>query len=230
VAIGFAFIAALLVVAGYFLGVRKGRSREAALKTTIEERNEKLTLVEHELLRRLSRDPVTELPNQQYFQDFLEREWRRASRERTTVSLMMVEVDHFRAYNERMGKPEGDACLRAVADAMRPLIPRPGDILARYGGPGKLGLVLGGTDANGAMVLAERLRQAVEKLQKSNPASTSGPIVTLSIGVAAMMPDREGAWQDIELIATAEKALVQATEGGRNRVAFEHAGAPANSG
>jgi diguanylate cyclase (GGDEF)-like protein len=230
VAIGFALIAALLVVAGYFLGVRKGRSREAALKTTIEERNEKLTLVEHELLRRLSRDPVTELPNQQYFQDFLEREWRRASRERSTVSLMMVEVDHFRAYNERMGKPEGDACLRAVADAMRPLIHRPGDILARYGGPGKFGLVLGGTEANGAMVLAERLRQTVEKVQKSNPASTTGPIVTLSIGVAAMMPDREGAWQDIELIATAERALVQATEGGRNRVAFEHAGAPAKSG
>jgi diguanylate cyclase (GGDEF)-like protein len=111
--------------------------------------------------------------------------------------------------------------MRAVADAMRPLIHRPGDTLARYGGPGKFGVVLGGTEAKGAMVLAERLRQAVEKLQKPNPASTTGPIVTISLGVAAIMPDREAAWQDLEIIAVAERGLVQAKEGGRNRVTFE---------
>ncbi len=225
-----AVLAALLVVAGYFLGTRRGRSREAALKTTLDERSDKLTLAEHELLRRASIDPVTELPTQQYFQDFLEREWRRSSRERTTVSLIMIEIDHFRAYHERLGKPDADACLRALADAMRTIIHRPGDTLARYGGSGKFGVVLGGTDAKGGMLLAERLRQSVEKLGKSHPASPSGPIVTLSIGVATAMPDREGAWQDIELIAMAENGLSQAKEAGRNRVSLDRASQPATSG
>lgn len=213
----------LLVGAGYLLGARRGRSRETSLKTTLDERNEKLTLVEHELLRRSSIDPVTELPNQQYFQEFLEREWRRAARDRMAVSLIMIEVDHFRAYNDRLGKPEGDACLRAVADAMKPLVLRPGDALARYGGAGKFGVVLGGTDVRGAMILAERLRAAVEKLERPNPASATGPHITLSLGVASVMPDREAAWQDIELIATAEKGLTQAKEAGRNRVFQEQA-------
>jgi two-component system cell cycle response regulator len=217
-----ALVGALLVAAGFLLGVRRARSREAALKSTLDERNEKLTLAEHELLRRASIDPVTELPTQQYFQEFLEREWRRASRDRMTISLIMIEVDHFRAYNERMGKPEGDACLRIVADALKPLIHRPGDTLARYGGAGKFGVVLGGTDEKGALVLAERLRAAVEKLQKPNPASTSGPHMTLSVGVASVSPEREGAWQDIELIAAAEKGLAQAKEAGRNRVERDH--------
>ena len=226
----FGLLGVLLVAAGYFLGARLARRREAALKNTLDERNEKLTLAEHQLLGRVSIEPVTGVSTQQFFLDFLEREWRRASRARTTVSLIMIEVDHFRAYNERLGKPEGDVCLRTVADALKPLIHRPGDVLARYGGSGKFGVVLGGTDKKGAMVLAERLRSAVDALQTPNPASTSGPTVTVSLGVAAIMPDREGAWQDIEIIATAEKALAQAKEAGRNCIAFEHASEPTKSG
>jgi len=225
-----ALLAVGLVAMGYFLGARRGRSREQALKTAMDERNEKLMVVEHELLRRESIEPVSGVPTQQFFQDFLEREWRRASRDRTTVAVMMIAVDHFRAYHERVGKAEGDACLRAVADAMKPLIHRPGDTLARYAGPGKFGVVLGGTDAKGAAVLAERLRQAVEKLQKPNPASTTGPIVTISLGVATIMPDREAAWQDLEIIAVAERGLLRAKEGGRNRVFFEHTAEPTKTG
>ena len=216
-----AVLAALLVGAGYLLGARRARSREDALKTTLDERTEKLTLVEHELLRHAAIDPVTGLHTQQYFQEFLEREWRRASRERQTVSVMMIEVDHFRAFNERQGKPEGDACLKAVADALKPIIHRPGDVIARYGGAGKFGIVLGATDSKGAIVLAERLRAAIENMKKPNPASPSLPFVTASIGVAAAMPDREGAWQDIELIASAERALAQAREAGRNTVIMD---------
>ena len=108
----------LLVGAGYLLGSRRARSREVALKTTLDEQTEKLTLVEHELLRHSAIDPVTGLHTQQHFQEFLEREWRRASRERKSVAVIMIEVDHFRAFNERQGKPEGDACLKSVADAI----------------------------------------------------------------------------------------------------------------
>src|SRR5215210_4673428 len=114
-AYGLALFSALLLAAGYFFGSRRARGREGSLETTLDERTQKLTLVEHELLRHSAIDPVTGLHTQQYFQEFLEREWRRASRERQSVAVIMVEVDHFRAFNERQGKPEGDACLKSVA-------------------------------------------------------------------------------------------------------------------
>jgi diguanylate cyclase (GGDEF)-like protein len=216
-----ALVAGLLVGAGYLLGAQRRRSHEAALQTAIEESSEKLAVTENELLRHTAIDPVTRLHTQQHFQEFLEREWRRASRQRQCVAVIMIEVDHFRAFNDRQGKPEGDACLSAVAGVLKPMIHRPSDVIARYGGSGKFGIVLGGTDVTGAMVLAERLRIAVETMKRPNPASPTIPFVTASLGVAAAMPDREGAWQDIELIASAERALAQARESGRNTVALD---------
>ena len=216
-----ALLAVLLVGAGYLLGSRRGRSREQALQTTLDERTEKLTLVEHELLRHSAIDPVTGLHTQQYFQEFLEREWRRAARERQFVSIIMVEVDHFRAFNERQGKPEGDACLKDVAETLKPMVHRACDVIARYGGAGKFGIVLGGTDSRGAMFIAERLRAAVEAMQKPNPASPTLPFLTATLGVATVKPDRDAAWQDIQLIASAERALAQAREAGRNTVILD---------
>jgi diguanylate cyclase (GGDEF)-like protein len=224
-----ALLACLLVGAGYLLGSRRRRSREEELQATIDERNEKLTVIEHELLRHSATDPITGLHTQRRFQEFLEREWRRAARQRQHVAVIMIEVDHFRAFAERLGTAEGDSCLRAVADVLKPMIHRPGDVIARYGGAGKFGIVLGGTDGNGAMLLAERLRNAVASMQKPNPASPSTPVVTVSLGVAAALPDREGAWQDIELIASAERALAQAREAGRNTVTLDTQGSAVGS-
>jgi diguanylate cyclase (GGDEF)-like protein len=222
-----ALFAVMLVGAGYLLGVRRRLNREEELEAVIEDRNDKLTLVEQQLLRHSATDPVTGLHTQQHFQEFLEREWRRAARQRHSVAVIMIEVDHFRAYNERQGKTEGDACLQAIAAVLKPMIHRPGDVIARYGGAGEFGLVLGGTDGTGAMVLAERLRAAVQNMQKPNPASPSAPVMTISVGVAAALPDREGAWQDIELIAAAERALSQAREAGRNTVTLNTQNSPA---
>jgi diguanylate cyclase (GGDEF)-like protein len=216
-----AFLAVLSVGGGYILGSRRARGREAALTRTLDERTEKLALVEHELALHAAVDPVTGLHTQQHFQEFLEREWRRASRDRQFVSVMMVEVDHFRAFSERSGKAEGDACLRNVADTMKSLIHRASDLVARYGGPGTFGIVLGGTDGRGAMLLGERLRAAVANTKKLNPASSTSEILTLSIGVASAVPDRQGPWQDIQLIASAERALAQAREAGRNTVVLD---------
>jgi diguanylate cyclase (GGDEF)-like protein len=224
VSLALALTALLFLGAGYAFGARRGRGREKALKTTIDEQSEKITLVEHELLRRSNLDPVTQLPTQQSFQEFLEREWRRAVRDRKPLSLVMVEVDHFRAYNDRMGKPQGDACLKTVAEELKKSIRRPGDFLARYGF-GKFGIVLGGVSTEGAMALAEMLRSSVDVLKFPNPSSTTGSNLTLSLGVASAKPERDAAWQDIELIATAERGLTQAKENGRNRVALEGAAA-----
>ena len=211
--------AVLVLAAGYALGARRARSREKSLKTTIDEQSDKLTLAERELLRLSSLDPVTELPTQQAFQEFLEREWRRAVRDRMPLSLLMIEVDHFKAYNDRVGKSQGDASLKTVAGTLRRLIRRPGDFLARYG-IGKFGVVLGSVGQDGALVLAETLRASIEALKIPNPASPTGPLFTVSVGVASVRPERDAAWQDIELIAAGERGLAEATEAGRNRIAF----------
>jgi diguanylate cyclase (GGDEF)-like protein len=214
-------LAVILGAAGYLLGLRRGRSGEAALRTQIDERNERVALLEHELLRRSSLDVVTGLHVQEHFQQFLENEWRRASRERQSVSVIMIEIDHFAAFLEGRGKPDGDACLKSVAGALKPLIHRPSDVLANYGGPGKFGVVLGGTDNRGAMILADRLRLAIATLKMHNPTSTTRDSLTASVGVASAIPDREAAWQDIELIAAAERALARAKEAGRNVVSAD---------
>jgi two-component system cell cycle response regulator len=219
VALALSVTAVLVLAAGYALGARRARSREKALKITVDEQSEKLALAEHELVRLSSLDPATELPTQQAFQEFLEREWRRAVRDRMSLSLLIIEVDHFRAYNERAGKPQADASLKTVADTFRRLIRRPGDFLARYG-VGKFGVVLGSVGQDGAMVLAETLRASIERLKIPNPASATGPLFTVSVGVASVRPERDAAWQDIELIAAGERGLAAATEAGRNRIAF----------
>jgi diguanylate cyclase (GGDEF)-like protein len=228
VAYAFAVLGLLLLGAGYLLGVQRGRSREQELRATIDERDQKLTLVEHELLRHTAIDPVTGVNTHQHFQEFLEREWRRASRDRQFVSLIMIEIDHFRAFAERQGKAEGDTCLKSVASVLKPHIHRPGDVLARYGGSGKFGVVLGATDSKGAMLLAERLRAAVEQMKARNPASPTQSL-TVTVGVATVMPDREGIWQEIELIAAAERALAQARDAGRNSVALDVPASPVQS-
>jgi diguanylate cyclase (GGDEF)-like protein len=216
-----AFLAVLSLGAGYVLGSRRARSREAALERTLSERTDKLTRVESELAHLAAIDPVTGLQTQQYFQEFLEREWRRASRDRQFVSVIMVEVDHFRGFSERLGKAESDACLRSVAETMKPLIQRVSDLVARYGGEGTFGIVLGGTDSRGALLLGERLRAAVADMKQPNAASSNSEVLTVSVGVACTMPEREGTWQDIQLIASAERALAQAREAGRNTVLLD---------
>ena len=126
-------LAALLAGAGYFAAWRRARDRESSLKTALDQRTEKLTFAEQELIRKTPGDPVTGLPTQQTFQEFLEHEWRRAARARTPVSLLSLELDHFKAYDERLGSTEGAACLKSVAAALKPIPHRPGDLLARYG-------------------------------------------------------------------------------------------------
>lgn len=220
----FAMLGVMLAGAGYWVGLRRGGNREAGLRAEIDERNEKVALLEHELLRRSSLDVITGLHTQEHFQQTLENEWRRASRERKHVSVIMIEIDHAAAFLERQGKMNSDASLKRIAGALRQLIHRPSDVLANYGGAGKFGVVLGATDGKGAMVLAERLRLAIAGLNMRNPASATSEFVTASIGIASAVPDREAAWQDISLIAAAERALERAKEAGRNVVSADTSG------
>jgi len=166
-------------------------------------------------LRGLSRqDALTGIPNRRAFDEALAMEWERALRGGHGLALVMMDVDHFKAYNDHGGHPAGDRCLRAVAEALDGALPRKVDSIARYGGE-EFAVILPFTDQAGTEHVAEFLRRAVEDLQLPHPASPVGPWVTISLGAVAMTPTRGQAPE--QLTAAADRALYRAKHAGRNR-------------
>lgn len=159
-------------------------------------------------------DALTGIGNRRCFDDFLDREWRRAARERTSLALVMCDVDFFKKYNDCYGHPAGDKVLRAVGQALGTIIRRPADLAARYGGE-EFALLLPNTPLEGAAQLAEKARLAVEALGIAHERSDHA-MVTLSLGVAVMQPTPGS--NPAALIQAADRALYAAKESGRNRV------------
>lgn len=160
-------------------------------------------------------DPLTGIPNRRQFLETLEREYRRALREDSALSVLMIDVDHFKAYNDHYGHGAGDDCLRQVATALARALFRPGDLIARYGGE-EFVAVLPQTDREAAAMLAERLRQAVLDLDYPHARSSTGDRVTVSIGGATT--SLHAAADSLEaLLAQADQMLYRAKDGGRNR-------------
>jgi len=168
-------------------------------------------------LERVSRvDPLTRLANRRYFDTYTEQLWERARRDDAELAILMLDVDCFKRYNDRHGHPAGDACLIAVARALRSSLRRPGDLIARYGGEEFIA-VLHRTSPQHAASAAERVREAVEQLALHHGDSHVSDVVTVSVGVATLKPsDRQASVQ--HLIALADEALYHAKNRGRNRV------------
>ena len=158
-------------------------------------------------------DALTGVYNRGYFNEQFPRDIRRAQREGAPLALLIADVDHFKRYNDTFGHPQGDACLKAVATAMRTPLHRPGDYLARYGGE-EFVIVLPLTDAAGAMHIADALLDAVARLGLPS-AQNQGPPVTISIGVCTFNPASDTLGID-EIIHRADTALYQAKRNGRN--------------
>ena len=136
---------------------------------------------------------------------------------RSPLSVIMIDFDHLKEYNDELSHQAGDDCLKKVAKALTGTIGRPGDLLARYGG-GEFAVVLSRTDTDGAYRVAHKLCAAVEALAIKHPRSPVSANVTVSLGVASATPALDSNWEELELLATAKRALLQAKEAGRNRV------------
>ncbi len=184
-------------------------------KEELEQANRRLAET-NDMLHRLSfLDALTSVPNRRYFDEILNREWRRAARERVALALIMVDIDHFKAFNDTYGHQAGDDCLVVVAWALTKALKRPGDMVARYGGE-EFAAILPGTDLNGAVKIAEQMRRAVTELKLAHSGSPQGR-VTVSLGAVSQLPD--GRRSPAGLVAAADAALYRAKGAGRDRVA-----------
>jgi diguanylate cyclase (GGDEF)-like protein/PAS domain S-box-containing protein len=163
-------------------------------------------------------DGLTGLANRRAFDEALASEWRRARRDGTALSLLLLDVDRFKLFNDTYGHPAGDACLRAVAEAVAAAVHRPADLVARYGGE-EIVLLLPGTEASGSQVLAEQVRAGVEAMGLTHAANPSSGVVTVSIGAATALPAAVPDLAPEALVAGADAALYEAKHAGRNRVA-----------
>jgi diguanylate cyclase (GGDEF)-like protein/PAS domain S-box-containing protein len=191
---------------GYVNVVRDIASRKAA--------EEQLHLAFNLAENLASIDGLTGLANRRRLDETLDREWRRAMRDRSPISLLLLDVDHFKAYNDLYGHLQGDACLRQIADSARAIIHRPADLLARYGGE-EFVVVLPNTESTGALAIAEQIRLAVENCDLSHEGNTHRRI-TVSIGCATHFPELDTT--PTLLLTAADQALYQAKNSGRNRI------------
>ncbi|ACN13472.1 signal transduction family protein (GGDEF domain protein) [Desulforapulum autotrophicum HRM2] len=190
----------------------------------LEQKAQELAIVNNKLAELSVTDFLTGLANRRHFDEVLGTEWARAVRTFQPLTLIMIDVDHFKKFNDSYGHQAGDECLKKVASALVTNLCRAGDFVARYGGE-EFSIISAGTDLAGARELAEKLRRAVQAMALMNEDSLFG-IITISIGIGVCIPDRKQSASD--LVCIADKALYEAKTRGRNRI--EDFGEPQKKG
>lgn len=167
------------------------------------------------LAKEAREDGLTHIANRRYFNDKLSKEYRRATREGTELSLIICDIDCFKNYNDTYGHLAGDACLIKIAETLSQSFQRAADLPARYGGE-EFAIILPNTNENDSRLMAERLREKIAELAITHSDSSVAPVVTISAGCATLTPDHYG--EESKLIDAADRALYEAKHNGRNRV------------
>jgi diguanylate cyclase (GGDEF)-like protein len=199
----------------YQLRVRQLKARERELVRLVGERTQQLKEANDTLQRLATTDELTGIANHRRFKEFLDDEWRRAVRRGAPLSLIMIDIDFFKTYNDTYGHQAGDACLKQVANVLSETVNRSTDFIARYGGE-EFVVVLAEADGESAAMMAERMRACVEALNMPHIRSNASDHVTISAGVATTVPALDSV--PAMLIAAADQALYQAKQAGRNRI------------
>ena len=188
----------------------------SVLRHQVRVQTQQLRLANERLTELSTRDPLTHAFNRRQFDIVLEAEVQRAVRSGRPLSLIMVDIDHFKSLNDKCGHQKGDDCLIRVVRALQSSVQRSADLVARYGGE-EFTVILPETDRDGAMQIAECMRAAVASLAIPHPGSPLDRTLTISAGVAVLQPPGEGT--SAQIIEAADRALYEAKHRGRNRVA-----------
>lgn len=187
--------------------------------TERKQNEEKLMQLQHELEDLSFRDGLTGVNNRRKFDGMLQREWLDARREVRPLSLLLFDVDFFKAYNDHYGHVEGDESLKRVAKALTAAVHRPRDFVARYGGE-EFVLLLPASDERAARAVAERCRQTVFKAQIPHVASAVGQLLTVSVGAGTIIPAEHD--DPMQFLQEVDRRLYRAKHQGRNRI-VDHA-------
>ncbi len=214
----------ILVVIMWVFANQTSRAITDTLKLNLENKvltsglkhaNSRLQMANEELTQLSSTDGLTLVANRRYFEERLANELARATRDGIPVSLVMLDVDFFKMYNDILGHLSGDECLKNVANCVRESLKRPTDIVARFGGEEFI-VMLSNTEQAGAQKLAEEIRRNIEALQIIHPNSKSSKYVTVSVGVSTI-PKGQQVSRDM-LLMKVDEALYLAKAEGRNTV------------
>ncbi len=171
--------------------------------------------VEEHLSNLAIHDGLTGIYNRRYFDETLAREWKRTMREKAPLSLIMLDIDYFKKYNDTYGHQAGDECLRQVATTISGALRRPADMAARYGGE-EFVVVLPNLKLEDSAKFGETIRAKIEALKMEHKQSDANPCITVSLGIASVVPSSISSYE--ELVGAADKALYSAKNKGRNRV------------
>ena len=163
-------------------------------------------------------DGLTNIANRRYFDLVLENEWQRLSREQKPLSLILCDVDCFKAYNDFYGHQKGDRCLQKVAKVLRKSTRRPADLVARYGGE-EFAIILPNTDGDGALFIAQKIQKALAEQKILHSQSNVSKYVTCSMGISTIIPHSQ--YSVASLIKTADKQLYRAKKTGRNQIVVD---------
>jgi len=212
--VGCGLLIFLLGIGAAMIRVLTLTRKERKLAALVDERTRELAEANHELARLARIDGLTEIANFRRFREFIDEEWRRCLRLAQPLSVVMIDTDHFKRFNDRYGHCEGDQALRRVASIVQDAARRPGDLAARYGGE-EFVVVLTNTSSEGAARLAELIRSEVAAARVVHEESEFG-FLTVSAGVGTVVPDPSTEYDN--LITQADNALYRAKAGGRNRV------------
>lgn len=180
--------------------------RLASMKKQVDVANKKLKRLTHQ-------DPLTKVHNRRYLQHYLMREWRSSIRDKEPLSVIMIDIDHFKNYNDYYGHIKGDACLQKVAKCIEDTVHRPRDMVARFGGEEFL-VVLPDTDINGALITAKKIQKIISERLIPHPTSDVANHLTVSMGVSSTEFENDSVEK---LCEHADKALYVAKNKGRNR-------------
>lgn len=178
-------------------------------RKSLEKANRELKAISHT-------DALTGIANRRYFDEMILRELRSAYRKKEPIGLIMLDIDHFKNYNDAYGHIQGDECLISVAKAIKKSVQRPLDFVARFGGE-EFVILLPNTDREGVIILAEKVRLAVEAMRIKHEYSSAAPVVTISLGIFNKIPTESDT--PVNIIDSTDRALYKAKEAGRNRVA-----------